>query len=103
MNTAARARETPPTSSMNTRFVTIPALAAPEKNLAYTPFAKTVVASIKQALAVDITAASAAASTRPLTPAGSTVVAISAKALSGFARSGRTTLAALPTSAPAKA
>jgi hypothetical protein len=57
----------------------------------------------RPALAVDITAASAAASTRPVIPMGRASVAILAKALSGVARSGRMTRAAVPTTAPVRA
>jgi hypothetical protein len=57
----------------------------------------------RPALAVDITAASAAARTRPVIPTGRASVVILAKALSDDPRSGRITRAADPTRAPAKA
>ncbi len=53
------------------------------------------------ALAVDMIAASAAASTSPMTPAGSTASTIAENASSGLPRLGSTTRAAAPISAPA--
>ncbi|MNE41692.1 hypothetical protein D3C80_1357740 [compost metagenome] len=55
----------------------------------------------RQALAVDINAASAAAATNPLTPGGSTACAMAAKAPSVLANCGSTSLPAMPINAPA--
>lgn len=54
----------------------------------------------KQALAVDISAANAAAATSPLTPTGNTACAIAAKAPSVLLSDGSTILPAMPISAP---
>ncbi len=64
-------------------------------------------ATVAQAISapeeVDITAARAAASTNPLTPTGSSSFTMVAKASSGLASFGYSTLAAVPMTAPARA
>ncbi|CAO0825926.1 hypothetical protein SMICM17S_05952 [Streptomyces microflavus] len=64
-------------------------------------------ATVAQAISapedVDITAASAAASTSPRTPTGSSSFTIVANAASALARFGYITLAAVPMTAPAMA
>lgn len=58
-------------------------------------------AASRPALAVDISAARAAAMTRPRMPFGRLCSTTLAKALLTFSRSGSRTLAAIPISAPA--
>ena len=101
LNTSLRANEQASASTPIARVLTRSARSVDlPPSLGNTSSAKVVAAAIKVALAVDIIAASAAATTMPRIPFGSVAWTTLAKAVFGSASGGNSTLAAIPINAP---